>query len=94
MIGNTKLLGNAVTKYKEKLHSKSAAIRKYGPIALITFVGIPLPGTGAWSGALIAVLLELRLSRAVPAIFTGIIIAGLIMTFGMSIVMEIVEIFS
>ena len=48
--------------------------------ALLLFVGIPLPGTGAWTGALIAAVLNMRLKRAVPVIFLGVVIAGCIIT--------------
>ena len=48
--------------------------------ALLLFVGIPLPGTGAWTGALIAAVLDMRLKRAVPVIFLGVVIAGLAIT--------------
>ena len=44
------------------------------------FVGIPLPGTGAWTGALIASLLEVKLKKAVPAIFLGLLLATVIMS--------------
>ena len=49
-------------------------------VALLLFVGIPLPGTGAWTGALIAAVLNMRLKRAVPVIFLGVAIAGCIIT--------------
>ena len=49
-------------------------------LALLLFVGIPLPGTGAWTGALIAAVLNMRLKRAVPVIFLGVVIAGCIIT--------------
>ena len=48
-------------------------------IALLLFVGIPLPGTGAWMGSLIAALLEFKLSRAVIAILLGVLMAAVIM---------------
>ena len=48
--------------------------------ALFLFVAIPLPGTGAWTGALIAAVLNMRLKRAVPVIFLGVVIAGCIIT--------------
>ena len=49
--------------------------------ALLLFVGIPLPGTGAWTGALIAALLDMPLRKSIPSIFLGVVTAGLIMTF-------------
>ena len=48
-------------------------------VALLLFVGIPLPGTGAWSGALIATLLKMPKTRALLSIFCGVITAGIIM---------------
>ena len=49
-------------------------------VALLLFVGIPLPGTGAWTGALVAALLDIRMRRAMPTIFVGILIAATIIT--------------
>lgn len=82
--GNTRLFGRFVTKYKRKLAEKSKKVKKYGPFGLALFVGIPVPGTGAWSGALLAVLLNLRLKLAVPAILAGLLLAGTIITLGTS----------
>jgi len=50
-------------------------------IALLIFVSIPLPGTGVWTGSIAAGMLDLRLKQALPAIFIGNLIAGIIMTF-------------
>ena len=47
---------------------------------MFVLVAIPLPGTGAWTGALVAAMLEMRLKDAVPAIFMGVIAAGIIMS--------------
>lgn len=77
--------GRWVTKLEARADSKGDVVRKYGPIGLLLFVAIPLPGTGAWTGALIAAIMDIRLKRAVPIIFLGLIIAALIMsvvTFG------------
>ena len=60
---------------------KSDQIQKYEFVGLLLFVGIPLPGTGAWTGALIAALLDIKLKKAVPAIFLGILLALGIMSF-------------
>ena len=59
---------------------KSDTIQKYEFMGLLLFVGIPLPGTGAWTGALIASLLDIKLKKAVPAIFLGIMLALVIMS--------------
>ena len=58
-----------------------AAGRKGLIIALFLFVGIPLPGTGAWTGALVAAMLNMRLKRAFPAIAFGVLIAAVIVSF-------------
>lgn len=57
---------------------KSDNIVRYGFFGLVIFVGIPLPGTGVWTGSIIAALLDMRLKIALPAIFIGNIIAGII----------------
>lgn len=57
---------------------KADKIRKYEFIGLLLFVGIPLPGTGAWTGSLIAALLHVPLKKSVPAIFCGLILATVI----------------
>ena len=48
-------------------------------LALMLFVGIPLPGTGAWTGAAIAALMKLRIKDSVPAILAGVMVAGVLM---------------
>ena len=69
-----------ITKLENKAHLKGETVKKYGPIGLLIFVAIPLPGTGAWTGALIAALLDMRLKSSVPCIFLGVCIAATIMT--------------
>lgn len=76
----TKLLGNFATKYEKRLTEKAGQMMGYAIVGLITFVAIPAPGTGAWSGAVIATLLDMRMKYAIPAIFAGVLIAGVIMT--------------
>ncbi|MCI5898414.1 MAG: small multi-drug export protein [Firmicutes bacterium] len=82
LLERTKLFGRWVRGYKRRLMGKSGTIQKYGPWGLVLFVGIPLPGTGAWSGALLAVLLGLRMKAAVPAILLGVLLGGAVMTLG------------
>lgn len=65
--------------YTERRHS--ARFDRLRDLALITFVAIPLPVTGAWSGSLAAVVFGVEKKRAIPLIFVGIVIAGLIVTF-------------
>lgn len=63
---------------ENKAQSKSDLIAKYGFWGLWVLVAIPLPGTGAWTGALVASLLDIRLSRSMPAILLGVLSAGVI----------------
>jgi uncharacterized membrane protein len=65
--------------YTERRHS--GRFERWRDLALITFVAIPLPITGAWSGSLAAVVFRVEKRRAIPLIFAGIVIAGLIVTF-------------
>lgn len=69
-----------VSRLESRARSKSADVVRYQTWGLLLFVAIPLPGTGAWTGALIAAVLNMRLKRAVPVIFLGVVIAGLIIT--------------
>lgn len=75
-----KLTKKIVKFIKNKALKKSDDIKKYGYLGLILFVGIPLPGTGAWTGALLAVLLNLDKKKSFVCIFLGVILASIIMT--------------
>ena len=75
----TKWIKPKLEKLEEKSMGKSETIQKYEFIGLMLFVGIPLPGTGAWTGALIASLLNIRIKKAFPAIICGVLIATVIM---------------
>jgi len=59
---------------------KGGLVEKYGWIGLTMFVGIPLPITGAWTGSVLAYLMGIEYKRALPAIFLGVILAGVIVT--------------
>ena len=65
---------------EDKAMSKKDQIEKYEFWGLVLFVGIPLPGTGAWTGALVAALLRMRFRRAFVAILLGIVVATVIMS--------------
>ncbi len=71
-------LDGAVTRLEERALKKSGKVRESVFWGLFFFVAIPLPGTGAWTGALIAALLDLRLRKAFPAIALGVITAGVV----------------
>lgn len=63
----------------EKVEKHKGQIEKFGYFGLVLFVGIPLPGTGAWTGSLIASVLEMDRKKAFIAIMTGILMASIIM---------------
>ncbi len=69
-----------VEKFEKKAHLKSKNVIKYQTFGLCLFVALPLPGTGAWTGALIAAILDMRLKRAMPSITLGVLIAATIVT--------------
>ena len=73
-------LGDAIRKIEKRAHLKGRIVKKYRLFGLILLVAIPLPGTGAWTGALAASLLDIRLRNALPGILIGLIIAGTIIT--------------
>ena len=73
-------LDSMVTKLEAKAHLKGEKVKKYGPLGLLIFVAVPLPGTGAWTGALVAAFLNMKLKQAFPSILLGVCIAATIMT--------------
>ena len=73
-------LNGLVTRLEERGAKKGETVQKYAFWGLFILVAIPLPGTGAWTGALVAALLEMKLKRAFPAIALGVVGAGLIVT--------------
>lgn len=75
----TRLFGGLATKIHERSVRKSEDVLKYKVFGLFLFVAIPLPGTGAWTGAAIAALLNMRLKNALPAILLGVLCAGVLM---------------
>lgn len=76
----TKWLSGIFSKYEARLMEKSEEVTKYSLMGLCLFVAVPLPGTGAWSGAAIAVLLNMRMRYAFCSIALGVLIAAVIMT--------------
>lgn len=80
-------LNALVDRLERKAHLKGRTVSKYKYLGLLLFVAIPLPGTGAWTGALAAAFLDMPLRKALPSIFAGILIAGVaisILTFGVA----------
>lgn len=77
---NFKFLGKIANFFEEKAMKKSDKFKNGEFVALIFFVGIPLPGTGAWMGSLIASLLEMDIKKAVVAELIGLVMAITIMS--------------
>ena len=67
-------------RLEAKAESKKPLVQRYAIMGLTLLVAIPLPGTGAWTGAFVAALLDIRLKRAIPCVLLGVIIAAVIVT--------------
>ena len=76
----TKLFRGLIIKMENRAMGKSDQIKRYEFLGLLLFVGIPLPGTGAWTGSLIAALLGIRFRKAFPAVVVGVCLAAFIMS--------------
>ena len=83
-------LNRLVDRLEKKAHLKGRVVNRYKYLGLWLFVAIPLPGTGAWTGALAAAFLDMPLRKALPSIFLGVVTAGLIMTFATGLVVATV----
>ena len=75
----TRLFHGLIVRMENRAMGKSDQIKKYEFLGLLLFVGIPLPGTGAWTGALIASLLEVDIKKSSLAILCGLFMASAIM---------------
>ena len=75
-----KFMHKILDRLEAKGEKNKDKVLKYKAWGLLAFVAIPLPGTGGWTGALIAALLDLRMKKALPIIALGVFIAGLIMS--------------
>lgn len=80
----TKLLGRFARWLEDRTHRKAGDISRKSAraaaVAIYVFVSIPFPTTGAWTGSMIAGLLDMRAKYALPAVFLGIMTSGVIMT--------------
>ena len=74
-------LESLVTRLENRAIGKIDTVKKYAFWGLFLFVAIPLPGTGAWTGALIAAMLDMKVKDAFPSIALGVVTAGAIITF-------------
>mgnify|MGYP006055217983 CR=1 FL=1 len=77
---NINLLRKFVKWLDKKVNDKKGQIEKYGFWGLVLFVGIPLPGTGAWTGCLIAAMLDMDKKKSFLAAAIGVVMAGIIMS--------------
>ena len=75
-----KFFGKIVQKLEARAESKSQGFKKGELIGLFLFVAVPLPGTGGWTGALVASLLNMPVKKSLPVITVGVFVAGLIMS--------------
>lgn len=82
-------LGKWIEKIEKKTLAKSSQIVKYEAWGLMLFVGVPLPGTGVWTGTLAAVLLNMRLRYALPAVFGGAVISAALIALSVAGIIKI-----
>jgi uncharacterized membrane protein len=73
-----RFLDGFIGRLEERAKKKSEIVKKSEFWGLVLLVALPLPGTGAWTGALVAAMLDMRLKRALPAIALGVVLAGLL----------------
>jgi uncharacterized membrane protein len=82
-------LNALVCRLEARAESKMDTVLRYAFWGLVILVAVPLPGTGAWTGALVAAMMDMRLKRAFPAIAVGVAIAAVIVsviTYGAQVV--------
>lgn len=72
-----KPLARLLDRLRERTLRKGRQVQKYGAMGLVLYVGVPLPGTGVWTGSFLAVLLNIPFRWALPAILVGNLIAAL-----------------
>ena len=69
-----------IEKLEKKSLEKGEKVRRYSDWFLLLLVAVPLPGTGGWTGALVAALLDMRIKRSMPLIALGVLIAGAVVS--------------
>ena len=74
-------LNKVVDKMEAKAEKNKAKVLRYAFWGLALFVAIPLPGTGAWTGALVAAMLDMPLKKAFPSVVLGVLCAGVVVAF-------------
>lgn len=76
----TKHLKKVADWLERKTEKNKEKVLKYEVFGLLLFVAIPLPGTGGWTGALVAAMLDMPIKKSLPTIAAGVLIAGFIMS--------------
>lgn len=82
LLKKVKYISGFVEKYENRVQKKAEEIKKYVIWGLFIFVAIPMPATGAWTGAAIAAILNMKIKDAILPIFLGVLTAGAIITLG------------
>ncbi len=72
-------IGALADRLEARALAKGEKVQKYEALGLFLLVAVPLPGTGAWTGALVASVFDMRLKRAFPIILLGVMAAGILM---------------
>lgn len=80
LLKRSKKIAKVIDKIEERSVRKAEKVKKYRLWGLFVLVAIPLPGTGAWTGALVADLFDIRIKHSFPAICAGVLTAGVIMS--------------
>ena len=73
-------LRKVVEHFEKKACAKSKSVEAHRKWGLFIFVAVPLPGTGGWTGALVAAMMRMKVKEAFPPIILGVITAGIIMS--------------
>lgn len=76
----SRLLGPLIERLERRAHLKGRKVNRYKALGLFILVAIPLPGTGAWTGALVAAFLDIRMRNALLAIALGVLAAGILVS--------------
>ena len=75
----TKVFRGLIERLENRAMGKSDQIKRYEFLGLLLFVGVPLPGTGAWTGTLAASILDMDFKSTIIAVMLGVLLAGIIM---------------
>ena len=79
LMKKTKIFRGLIERLEKRAMGKSDQIKRYEFLGLLLFVGVPLPGTGAWTGTLAASILDVDFKSTIIAVMLGVLLAGIIM---------------